>query len=57
MRWHSSTSPARNAAPASIAPPTASSLVASAFRRATASGSNSRSMRVLAVAGDVSVRE
>ena len=55
--WHSSTSPARNALAARPGPPTVRSASADAFSRRTASGSKSRSIRVLAVATVSSVLE
>ena len=54
---HSSTSPARSAWPASSGPPTLRSRSAAVFSARTASGSNSRSIRVRAVDTDESVRE
>jgi hypothetical protein len=56
-RWHSSTSPALNASAARAAPPTMRSLLAASFSWRIASGSNSRSIRVLAVDTASSVLE
>ena len=48
-RWHSSTNPALNAWAARSGPPTVRSRSADAFSCRTASGSKSRSIRVLAL--------
>jgi hypothetical protein len=56
-RWTSSTRPAASASPASSGPPMSRSASASAFSRATASGSKARSIRVRALRGCSSVRE
>ena len=56
-RWHSSTNPAANAWAARPGPPTARSRPADAFICRTASGSKSRSIRVLALDTASSVLE
>jgi hypothetical protein len=56
-RWYSSTTPAVIAWAPRVGPPTVRSRSAAAFRCRTASGSKSRSIRVLVVAAVASVLE